>query len=86
MKLQIHDRPISEFTEIDKFILISKKFWEDFEAGEIRIKINGQKIKTWVYDVRCNCNPTKHTHRILDLRGVWKKLQLKAGEKVELEL
>lgn len=83
MKLKYHTKPISQFTQIDRYLLIPKKMADDFPEGEISLNINGKKISTRVYDIFCDCRPEKHTHKIIDLRDC-KNLDLDEGREVEV--
>jgi len=85
LKLKTHGEPINQYTDIDKYLLVPKKLWGDFELGESELKIDGQKIRTRVYDIFCECTMPKHNHRIVDLRDVWVKLNLKENQEVEIE-
>ena len=85
LKLKCHKNKIEEFSEIDKMILIPKKSSDEFEVGEGEYSLNGQKMLLRVYDVPCNCSQKMHTHRIIDLREAWDKLNLSDGQEVEIE-
>jgi len=85
IKLKTHNRSINKYTEIDRYLLVPKKLWDDFETGEFKVKINGTWIKTRIYDIFCECVGPKHTHRVLDLRESWDRLGLKENQKVEVE-
>lgn len=85
IRLKTHIKPINEHTEIDRYLLIPKKLWDDFETGELGVRINKKKIKTRIYDIFCECIGSKHTHRILDLREAWSDLGLKESQSVEIE-
>jgi len=85
IRLKTHIKPINEHTEIDRCLLIPKKLWDDFEAGDLNVKIDGKKITTRIYDVFCECVGPNHTHRILDLRETWDDLGLKENQVVEIE-
>lgn len=84
MKLKTHNKPINEYTEIDKFLLIPKKMWEDFELGETTLRLNGKTEKLRIYDIPCECVAPHHQHRIIDLRDVWNKLRLSANQEIEI--
>ena len=84
LKLKAHNKNFNEYTEIDKFLLIPKKVVDEFEIGEMELKLNGKKAKVRIYDIPCDCNEAKHTHRLLDLRDVWDKLNLKPNQLVEI--
>lgn len=85
ISLKTHTKPINEHTDIDRYLLVPKKNWGDFEIGDLELKINGINIKTRVYDVFCECVTPKHNHRIIDLRDMWSKLDLKENIEVEVE-
>lgn len=84
VKLRVHDKPFNEYTDIDKYLVAPKKLWEEFEPGEQTIRINGKQIKVRVYDIPCTCVGSMHNHRLIDLRGLWEELGIKAGEEVLL--
>ena len=84
IKLKARNKPISEFTEIDKYFLVPKKLWEDFPVGETKLAVAGNKITLRIYDVPCECVPQKHQHRIIDLRDAWDGLKLKENQEVEV--
>jgi len=85
IKLKVHTKPISKQTDIDKYLLVPKKLWSDFEAGEMSLKLNGTKVKTRIYEIPCNCVGEEHIHRIIDLRELWEKLDLKENSELEVE-
>jgi len=85
IKLKAHNKPISEFTEIDKYLLVPKKLWDDVLPGEIEIFLEGKKMKLRVYNVPCSCVPQKHQHRIIDVRDIWDSQNLKANQEVKIE-
>jgi hypothetical protein len=85
MKLKVHDKKISDYSEIDKIIFIPKKISDEFVLGENSIKIDGIKFTLRVYDLLCDCNKQMHTHRVVDLRDVWEDLNLVDGKEVEIE-
>jgi len=85
LKLKAQNKKFNQFTQIDKFALIPKKWWEYFEIGENVLKINNTKTMVRVYEVPCTCTGNKHTHRILDLRSIWKKMNLSNHQKIEIE-
>ena len=84
MKLKVHDKAFNQFTEIDKFILLPKKAWDDLGIGEQEISLNQKRLKVRVYDVPCDCTGEMHSHRLVDLRSVWGKLGVTGGQDVEL--
>jgi len=84
MKLKTHNKPINEYTEIDKFLLIPKKLWEDFNIGEMTLKLDGKSICLRVYEIPCDCVAPHHQHRIIDLRDVWDELKLSANSEIEI--
>lgn len=83
MKLKYHTKPISQFTQIDKYLLIPKKIADGFPEGEIILNVNGRKISTRVYDIFCDCRAQRHTHKIIDLRNC-ENLNLIEGQEVEV--
>lgn len=85
IKLKFHTKPINEFTDIDRYLLVPKKLWDDFPAGETNLKINGKNVKTRVYDIFCECTLPKHNHRIIDLRSTWQQVDAKENEEVKVE-
>jgi len=85
IKLKVHTKPVSPQTDIDKYLLVPKKLWDDFGAGETSLKLNGTKIKTRIYEIPCHCVGEDHFHRIVDLRELWEKLDLKENVEVEIE-
>lgn len=84
LKLKVHTKPISPYTDIDKYILVPKKIWDEFQVGSIEILINGSKVKTRVYDVFCDCVGERHNHRIIDLRDQFDDLDLKENQEVTI--
>jgi len=84
IRLKAHNKKVSEYSDIDKLILIPKKLWEDFPLGEGEYILSGKKLKLRIYEIPCNCNPVKHVHRIIDLRDKWEELNLSEG--IELEI
>ena len=85
LELKAQDKKFNGFTEIDKFALIPKKKWDDFELGENTLVLNGSRHKVRVYEVPCTCIGQRHTHRILDLRSVWNKMDLRDHERIEVD-
>ena len=83
--LKAHNNTLGEYNEIDKFLLVPKKLWDEIEAGDAQLKINGNKVKTRVYDILCNCVSPEHHHRLVDLREVWDKLEIKEGDNLNIE-
>lgn len=84
MKFKAHDKPINEYTEIDKFLLIPKKLWEDFGVGDTSLKLDGKSKKLRIYEIPCECVTPRHQHRIIDLRDVWNELNLSANQEIEI--
>lgn len=84
LKLKTHNRRFNEFTEIDKFVLVPKKAWDDLPQGITEIMINNQKEKIKIFDVPCNCTGQIHSHKIIDLRDIWEKLKLENDQKIEI--
>ena len=82
--LKVHFGRLGSFSEIDRFILIPKKYWDDFIPGETKLKIKGEQVSVRIYDIPCDCSIKMHTHRIIDLRDIWEKLQIKNGDEVEV--
>lgn len=85
LELKAQSKKFNEFTEINKFALIPKKWWDDFDLGNNTLIINGSKQRVRVYEVPCVCIGQRHTHRILDLRSVWDKMDLRDHEKIEVD-
>ena len=85
LKLKVQNKRLNEFTEIDRFALIPKKWRENFEFGENNISINGSRFSIRTYEIPCTCVKEKHTHMILDLRDVWEKLKLKDHDTIDIE-
>lgn len=86
MKLTAHFNEKRKFSDIDKFILIPKKFWEYFSLGESKYKLNDKNLSLRVYDVPCDCSGEMHTHRLIDLRDIWDELGLKDGQEIEIQI
>ncbi len=84
MKLTAHYNKQGKFSEIDRFILIPKKIWEDFSPGISDYKINDRKFTLRVYDVPCDCTGNMHTHRLIDLRDIWDDLGIEDGQILEI--
>jgi len=85
MILKAYDKKFNEYSDIDKFILVPKKVWDDIAVGEQEISINQKKVKLRVYDVPCDCaGVAMHSHRIIDLRNIWDKLGLKDSQELEI--
>ncbi|MCX6809489.1 MAG: hypothetical protein NTZ65_01935 [Candidatus Berkelbacteria bacterium] len=85
IKIKVHNKIFGKYSEIDKFFLVPKKIWDDFEVGEKELKINNQKVRVRIYDVLCDCSSKMHNHRIADLRSVWEKLNLEEGNEITVE-
>jgi len=85
LRLKCHSHKISEFSEIDRMLLVPKKVSDEFEVGEGEYILGGQKLQLRIYDIPCNCSKTMHTHRIIDLREIWDKLRLTDGQELEIE-
>jgi len=85
LKLKVQNKKFNDFTEIDRFVLIPKKFWEDFIDGINKITINGTKVNARIYTVPCTCIGNTHTHKILDLRPFWNKFDLKHEDEIEID-
>ena len=84
LNLKAHSGRLGSFSEIDRFVLIPKKYWDDFLVGVTKFKIKGKKVSVRIYDIPCDCYPKKHTHRIIDLRNIWGDLQIKNGEELPI--
>lgn len=84
LKLKYHDSPLNQYTQIDKYIFVPKKFSENFPEGEITVNLLGESIKTRVYDIFCDCRPEKHTHKVIDLREIHICNKLKNNQEVEI--
>ena len=85
IRLKAHGKPLGRYSEIDKYVLIPKKLWEDFKPGEKDLVIKGIKTKTRVYDVLCDCVKPDHNHRLIDLRDYWEQLGINDGDSLEIE-
>ncbi|PIT97237.1 hypothetical protein COT77_02615 [Candidatus Berkelbacteria bacterium CG10_big_fil_rev_8_21_14_0_10_41_12] len=87
IKLSTSDKTLGSFSEIDKFAIIPKKLWDDFPAGKKMINIRGKNREVEVYEILCDCmgKEKKHNHRIIDLRELWKELDLKNKTKIEIK-
>lgn len=87
MKISISQKNISSYSEIDKFALIPKKLWSDFELGEKELMLDGRKLKVEILEMLCDCmgaNKT-HQHRIIDLREFWDELSLDGKKEINVE-
>lgn len=85
IKLKVHDKTLSQMSEIDKFFLVPKKQWDYFPLGENDLTIDGKSLKIWIHDIPCECSQELHYHRIADLREVWSVLGLKNGQEVRVD-
>jgi len=85
IRLKAHNKTVGKLNKIDKLILVPKKYWEDFPAGESEYRLNHEKLKLRVYDIPCDCSGPNHTHRIVDLRDIWDELNLIDGSDLEIE-
>jgi hypothetical protein len=84
LKLKVQNKKFNDSTEIDKFVLIPKKYWENFEEGVNKITIDGTKTKVRIYSIPCVCIGSPHEHKIIDLRPLWARLNLENKEEVEI--
>jgi hypothetical protein len=84
IKTKALNKVFNEFTQIDKFALVSKKVWDDLPQGEANLSLNGKAVKVRIYDVPCNCSNQMHTHRLIDLRDSWDDLKLTNGQVIEI--
>ncbi len=84
IKLIVQNRKLNDFTNIDKFALIPKKWWDYFDAGDNFISLNNIKMQLQVFEVPCTCVGSKHTHRILDLRKIWDKFNFHNHQTIEI--
>lgn len=84
LRLKAQNKKFNDFTEIDKFALIPKKWWGSFELGINNVTINGTEVSVRIYEVPCTCSKNRHTHLILDLRQNWEKLKLKDHDRIEV--
>ncbi len=84
MKLKVHDKPFNEYTQIDKFVLVPKKMRDDITLGDQTLKINDKSVDVRVYDIPCDCTGSMHSHRLIDLRDIWKDLDLEADQEIEI--
>ena len=85
IKLRAHNKIIGNYNEIDRFLLLPKKNWDEIREGDVSIILNGKKVKTRVYDILCNCVGEDHHHRLIDLRGLWEDLKIKEGDNITVE-
>ena len=85
MQLKAHNKKISDYSEIDKIVLVPKKISDEFTLGPQHLKINGKKMELRVYDLPCDCNKEMHTHRVIDLRDIWEEMSLSEGDVLEIE-
>lgn len=85
IKLKVHNKPLNESTSIDKYILVPKKLWEDFNCPELELRLNGKKTKLRTYEIPCQCVGKQHTHKIIDLREIWDEMKLSGSSIVEIE-
>ncbi len=85
IKLKAHNKPISEFTEIDKYLLVPKKLWDDFPPGETRLIVSRKRVSLRIYDVPCECVPQKHQHRIIDLRAIWQDFKIEENQELSID-
>ena len=86
IKLKAHNKPFNDYTDIDKFLVVPKKLWNEIGVGETTLKINGSRVKLRVYDIPCDCVGKMHQHRLIDLREIWDKIDLKVNELVGVGL
>lgn len=86
IKLKAHNKPFNEFTDIDKFLVVPKKMWGEIALGSLKLKIKNLNVTVRIYDIPCSCIGKMHSHRLIDLRGVWDKVQIKENEKVTVQL
>lgn len=84
LKLKYHDKPVNDFTEINKYLMIPKKLHQNFPEGEIEMSIAGKKILTRVYDIYCECVAPKHIHKIIDLREFDGAKEFKENQEIEI--
>ncbi|HLD34886.1 MAG TPA: hypothetical protein VJB62_03405 [Patescibacteria group bacterium] len=82
LKFRVHGKPLNEFTDIDKYFIVPKKMWDRFAPGDLELIIKGVKSKSRVYDIPCQCIGSMHNHRLIDLRVLYKRLELKDNEEV----
>jgi len=86
IKLKTHSKPLNEFTDIDKFLVVPKKIWNEIEPGTAKLRINGASVSVRIYNIPCECVGKMHSHRLIDLREIWDKIGLKENEEVTVEL
>lgn len=86
LKLKVHNKPFNEYADIDKFLVVPKKIWNEVAPGTMKLKINGSKVSARIYDIPCKCVSKMHSHRLIDLREIWDKIGLKENEEVEVEI
>lgn len=84
LKLRVHIKPFNEYTDIDKYLVVPKKLWEDFQPGESQLTLKGIKSKVRIYDIPCECVGSMHNHRLIDLREEFNKIGLKDNEEIEI--
>jgi len=84
LKLKFHDSPINQYTQIDRYLFVPKRFSDSFGEGEIKFEMLGQTVKTRVYDVFCDCRDDKHTHKIIDLREIKTKNPIENNQEIEI--
>lgn len=85
LKLKVQNKKFNDSSEIDKFVLIPKKYWGNFEDGINKVKLDGVKINARIYEIPCTCVGSAHTHKILDLRPHWEKFNLEFKEEIEID-
>jgi len=85
IKLKAHNKVLGQFSEIDKFLLVPKKLWDEIGEGDATLRLNGEKVKTRVYDILCNCVGEEHHHRLIDLRELWEKMGIQDGDEITVE-
>jgi hypothetical protein len=84
MKLKVHDKEFNQYTQIDRFAVIPKKMWDEFELGAQTLSINDNNVTVRVYDVPCDCSGSMHSHRLIDLRAIWKDLGLQSNQDIDI--
>lgn len=82
IKLTVQQKKFNQYTDINKFALIPKKYWNLFTTGENNLIINSTNTKVIIYEIPCDCTGNKHHHMIIDLADIWNKLRLTNGDKI----
>lgn len=86
LKLKFHNSPINQYTQIDRYLLIPKKYSDSFPEGEVNFEMMGRAVKTRVYDIFCDCRKEKHTHKIIDLRDITTDTSIENNQEIEISI